>query len=155
MGVFGPDFGLMQDLSSEMDVHSPARIAEQVIQAYKCNKKGYVRNNTASNRAHNTNLIKNYENDPRVFWSNSANRCVLPKCIVLFALFCHSVRSSSASPEREFSRMGWMISSRRASVRPKNADKRLVMGNLLPQKRRLEIEMEKRNIKMKMLFDYC
>ena len=47
-----------------------------------------------------------------------------------------------------------MISSRRASVRPKNADKRLVMGNLLPQKRRLETEMEKRSLKMKMLFDY-
>ena len=76
----------------------------------------------------------------------------MPKSLVEFAHHVHSIQYSSASSEREFSRMGWMISPRRASITAANADKRLALANLLPMKRKLEKEMDVGNFKKRNLF---
>ena len=72
--------------------------------------------------------------------------------LVSFAVFIFSILAGSAGPEREFSRMGYMISPRRSSYTASNANKRLTLSNLIPQKRRLEIVMDERKIKKTKLF---
>ena len=57
------------------------------------------------------------------------------------------------APEREFSRLGWMVSKRRASITAENTDKRLTLGCLLPMKRKLECLLETRKIKKQNLFN--
>ena len=57
-----------------------------------------------------------------------------------FAVFIISIFAGSVGPEREFSRMGYMITPRRSSYTASNAHKRLTatLSNLISQKRRLE-----------------
>ena len=69
------------------------------------------------------------------------------------AHFVFSILAGSAGSEREFSRMGYLLSSRRTSYTPSNSNKRLTLANLLPQKRRLEEIMNARGLKKMKLFD--
>ena len=57
------------------------------------------------------------------------------------------ILAASTNCERAFSRMGWMVSARRASITATNADKRLTLCNQLPQKRRLLELCRERKIK--------
>ena len=53
----------------------------------------------------------------------------------------------SANCEQAFSRMGWIVPSRRAGITANHVDKRLTLCNQLPQKRRLLDVCETRKIK--------
>ena len=64
-----------------------------------------------------------------------------------------SILAGSAGPEREFSRMGYLLTPRRSSYKSSNTNKRLTLANRIPQKRRLEIELNARNVKRRKLFD--
>ena len=114
--------------------------------------KGYVEDNTPENRIRNKKLVRKFRDDPRVFWSNPKHVHSLPRCLVRCAIFVLSIKSSSAGPEREFSRMGWMINQRRSSITAANADKRLTIGNLLPTKRKLTEILSSRKLQKKQLF---
>ena len=94
-------------------------------------------NTTIPNKQANKKLKKKYDKDPRVFWNDSDIREEMPSFVVDFSIFIFSLLSSSANCERSFSRMGWMVSSRRAGITADNVDKRLTLCNQLPQKRRL------------------
>ena len=76
----------------------------------------------------------------------------LPGCLVRCANFVHSIKSSSSDPEREFSRMGWMINKRRSAITAENANKRLTIGNLLPMKRKLSELLSSRKLQKRDLF---
>ena len=91
--------------------------------------------------------------DPRVFWNNSDHAAVMGSYIRAFALFILSILAGSAGPEREFSRMGYLLSSEKTSYKASNTNKRLTLANLLPQKRRLEEIMNVRGLKKSKLFD--
>ena len=106
-----------------------------------------VLNNTMPNKLANKALKKKYDRDPRIYWSDKEVRKSIPSFLVDFAVFIFSLQSSSANCERAFSRMGWMISSRRAGITADNVDKRLTLCNQLPQKRRLLDVCETRKIK--------
>ena len=99
------------------------------------------------NRLHNRRLKQKYDKDPRTFWSDKSHNSSLDPCLNEFAGFTHSIRVAAANCERQFSRMGWMISQRRAKITAPNSNKRLTMMNQLPQKRRLEQLCEEREIK--------
>ena len=101
----------------------------------------------------NTMLKEKYDKDPRSFWTNPATTR-LDEYLVRTAYFVHSIRWASANAEREFSRMGWMISSGQSAITAEHAYQRLTMANQLPQKRRLEELMDEREIKKQELFDY-
>ena len=64
----------------------------------------------------------------------------------------YSISAWSAGPEREFSRMGYLLSSRRSRYTPSHTNKRLTLANLIPQKRRLERLLTVRKIKKIKLF---
>ena len=70
-----------------------------------------------------------------------------------FATFIFSISAGSAGPEREFSRMGYMLSPRRSSYTASNTNKRLTLSNLLPQKRRFESDLAEKKVKKTKLFD--
>ena len=74
-------------------------------------------------------------------------KAFLPGFLSSCAIFLFSIHSVSANCERSFSRMGWMISSRRAGITADNADKRLTISNQIPQKRRLLDLCDQRKIK--------
>ena len=73
--------------------------------------------------------------------------------LISAVMFIFSVFAASANYERIFSRMGYMISSRRARLTADNADKRLTICNQIPQKRRLLDLCEKRKIQKAKLFE--
>ena len=81
-------------------------------------------------------LKEKYDKDPRSFWTSPA-ATRLDENLVRTAHFVHSIRGASANAEREFNRMGWMISSRRSAITAEHAYQRLTMANQLPQKRLL------------------
>ena len=68
-------------------------------------------------------------------------------------MFIFNQFAASANCERVFSRMGYMISSRRAGITADNADKRLTISNQSPQKRRLLDLYDERKIKEAKLFE--
>ena len=72
--------------------------------------------------------------------------------LVSFACFIFSVSAGSAAPEREFSRMGYLLSKRRSRYTAVNTNKRLTLSNMIPQKRKLELIMTLKNIKRQKLF---
>ena len=94
-------------------------------------------NSSRENRLKNKTMKKKYDEDPRCFWNDREARDTSPLFLVSVAIFVFSILSSSASCERAFSRMGWMVANRRAAITADNADKRLALCNQLPQKRRL------------------
>ena len=69
-----------------------------------------------------------------------------------FARYVFSILAGSSGPEREFSRMGYLLSSRRTRYTASNTNKRLALANLLPQKRKLEKIMSTRRLKKSKLF---
>ena len=91
--------------------------------------------------------------DPRIFWNDSNHDAVMGSSLRAFALYILSILERSAGSEREFSRMGYLLSSRRTSYKASNTNKRLTLANLLPQKRRLEEIMNVRGLKKSKLFD--
>ena len=150
--LIGPLFNIFEGIPSQINRESPHALSLRAVNRYTKYSKGYVKNDNMRNIALNEGFTLRYEMDPRVFWGNTKHTNILPKLLVEFALRVHSIRSSSACSEREFSRMGWMISQRRASITASNADMRLSLANLLPMKRKLENAMMKKNIKRINLF---
>ena len=61
-------------------------------------------------------------------------------------------KPASASPERVFSHMKYLVSARRSSITAPNTDMRLTVASLLPMKRKLEDLMNQRSLKKAMLF---
>jgi hypothetical protein len=114
--------------------------------------KGYVSPTSPENIQFNEELKDKYDDDPRIFWSDKNHQNHLHPILVATAIFVLSVLSASANCERQFSRMAALITSRRSSFTANNANKILVLSNLLPQKRRLENIMAERNIKKQKLF---
>jgi len=147
-----PDFSSMPLPPSQINAQSPLMIAQIAFDKYDNYHKGFVEHNSSENRRFNKDLVKKYNQDPRIFWSNPTHANSLPTELVSFAHFCHSVRSASANSEREFSRMRWMISPRRSAITSENADKRLTLENQLPQKRRLESQLREKGVKRQKLF---
>ena len=162
----GPNFGALNNLPAPgaVNMGGPGTSVERVrraLRTYERHNKGYVHsfflpthyfifkvnNNSRDNKRANKKLKKKYDKDPRIFFIKSDVRDELPPFLVDFAIFIFSLQSSSANCERSFSRMGWMISSRRAGITASNADKRLTLCNQLPQKRRLLDVCETRKIK--------
>ena len=95
----------------------------------------------------NEDLKARYDDDPRLFWNDQKHRLALGSSLVELARYMFSIRSSSAGPEREFSRMGFLLSPRRSRYTASNTNKRLTLANLIPQKRRLEEELTSRMLK--------
>ena len=80
-------------------------------------------------------------------------KCIFTSFLVSTVIFIFSVFAASANCERVFSRMSYMISSRRAGITADNADKRLTISNQIPQKRRLLDLCDERKIKKAKLFE--
>lgn len=155
-----PNFVNMQALpDSGVDNQSSLVLAREMIDRYVKHHKGYrsqdpQSDNRRKNRTHNKNLSLSYLKNPKEFWCDSRLTSDLSSQLKRYAVFVFSIRSGAVKCESEFSRMSWMISARRSSYTAENANKRLTMGNLLPQKRKLEQEMEKRKIKKRKLFHF-
>jgi len=92
-----------------------------------------VANTSTENKRNNKNLKRKYDRDPREFWTSAEVPDGLPSFLVDFAIFIFSLVSSSANSERVFSRMSWMIGSRRSGITASNADKRLTLPNQIPK----------------------
>ena len=73
--------------------------------------------------------------------------------LVSFSRYIFSILAGSAGPEREFSRMGYLVTTRGSCYTAENANKRLTLANLIPQKRRLEKALSSRQLKRSKLFD--
>ena len=143
----------MNELPPEVNLFSPKLIAEESMQKYiHYGRKGYVEDSTPQNRARNKRLLRKFTDDPYIFWKDSNHRQALPDCLVRCATFILSIKSSSVAPEREFSRVGWMVNKRRSSITAENTDKRLTIGNLLPMKRKLNEVIVSRKLQKKDLF---
>ena len=97
-------------------------------------------------------MKQKYLKDPKCFWNDRSLCSVLSPKLIDFANYVFSIRSGAVKCKSGFSHMTWMISSRRSSITGPNADKRLTLTDLLPQKRRLESEMQRRGIKRQKLF---
>ena len=103
--------------------------------------------NSVANKATNKALKRRYDEDPRIFWNRSTTKSEFPVFLIDFSIFIFSLLSSSASCERVFSRMGWMVSGRRSSITSENVDRRLTLANQLPQRKRLLTMCDDRKIK--------
>ena len=161
MAAFGPDLMHSNDPGadhSDILLNNPinqTRMARDMLDAYSNLDKKYVVNRGANNKKHNRELVQKYNDDPRKsFWLNSALTSQLKPELKDFANFIYSVISASASPERAFSIMKHIISSRRSSITGPNTDMRLTSQSLLPAKRKLEDLMESRKIKAAKLFHH-
>ena len=148
------------NMSSEGSQASSKEKANREIVDYERYHKGYkihVEESKASEvidiDQYNEDLKAKYDLDPRVFWNDSAHSVLLSSSIRSFARYIFSILAGSAGPEREFSRMGYLLSSRRTRYTASNTNKRLTLANLLPQKRKLEILMKTRRLKRSRLFD--
>ena len=136
----------------EKSFTTPVEIADDAIKKYSNHHKGYPNHREAVNREKILQMKQTYDQDPRTFWANPFHRSKMHSGLTEYALFLFSIRSSSASSEREFSRMAWMLSKRRSSYTTSNTNRMLTCGNLIPQKRRLQQELFKRKVKQRNLF---
>ena len=161
----GPNFSDMGDLPNvaapENHLGTAIEQATRAVDKYLHHSKGYVLQNhyfgisldnfelenSAANREQNKQLKLRYDDDPRVFWNRTSTMAAFPDFFFKFSIFIFSVKSSSASCERTFSRMGWMVSGRRSSITSENVDKRLTLANQLPQRKRLLTMCDDRKIK--------
>ena len=82
-------------------------------------------------------MKKRYDFDPRVFWNRASTKTDFPEFLIIFSIFKFSLLVSSASCERTFSHMSWIVSERRSCITSENGDKRLKLANQLPQRKRL------------------
>ena len=128
--------------------------AASALKQYNEYHKGYMVDGTQDSKRSNYILKKSYDKNPISFWASEHHVSNLSSELVKVALFVFSIRSSSASSEREFSRMGSMIRPRRSSFTASNANKVLTLSNLLPQKRRLGKLRKQKEIKIAELFNY-
>ena len=87
-----------------------------------------------------------------IYWGDMLSVTKYGHLLVEFATWVFSVRPSSASPERTFSRMKFMVSPRRSAITAAHTDMRLAVASLLPQKRKLEELMKDASLKSNGLF---
>ena len=111
--------------------------------------KHEVNNILPAEKKRNKKLVKKYTKDPRIYW----NQTRLPSFLIATVMFIFSIFAASANCERGFSKMSYMISSRRAGITADNADKRLTISNQIPQKRRLLDLCDERKIKKAKFFE--
>ena len=156
--LFGPKLELMRLSRGSGGIMSSSGCAEMHLTAYDRYHKGYM-NVLAHNDIkdqepdhYNDELKAEYDLDPRIFWTNAEHMSAMDDQLVSFAIYIFSIFSGSAGPEREFSRMGYLLSARRSRYTASNSDKRLTLANLIPQKRRLERVMAERKLKRAKLF---
>ena len=157
--LFGPNLGVMNlAAGAELQV-SPRAQAAASLSKYDRYHKGSSQGNpggsveASSVTLSNEDLKENYDSNPRIFWNDPNHRAEMGPDLVSFAIYIFSILSSSAGPEREFSRMGYLDTTRRSSYTSSNTNKRLTLANLIPQKRRLETLLCNRKIKKSKLFD--
>ena len=81
-------------------------------------------------------MENSYEN-PMIYWGDTLSVAKYGDLLVEFATWVFSVRPSSASPERTFSRMKFMVSPRRSAITAAHTDMRLAVASLLPQKKKI------------------
>ena len=115
--------------------------------------KNEINNTVPASQQQNKKLAKKYTKDPRIYWSESSNTSSFPSFLISTVIFIFSVFAASANCERVFSRMSYMISSRRAGITTDNTDKRLTISNQIPQKRRLLDLCDERKITKAKLFE--
>ena len=113
------------------------------------NKTGHIQKR---NKKHNKKLSSSYLKNPKLLWVDVRLTSTLDVALIKYSLFIFSIRSGAVRCETEFSRMSWMISARRSSITAANANMRLTLTSILPQKRRLEHVMQSRNVKKSSLF---
>ena len=153
--LFGPKLSTMMFGASAINTNSQDQ-AVMDISTYELYHKGYrsVPGNDlgGENSQFNNDLKDKYDKDPRGFWSEANHGKAMGSSLVRFARYVFSILAGSAGPEREFSRMGYLISPRRSSYTASNTNKRLTLSNWIPQKRRLESELSSRDLKKIKLF---
>ena len=153
--LFGPKYDMMTSLAGS-ELLSSKEQAIIDVNKYERYHKGYTQTSLAADEpisTANEALKAAYDSDPRLFWSDDTHSLNMGSKLVSFAGYIFSILAGSAGPEREFSRMGYLVSSRRSSYTPDNTNKRLTLANLLPQKRRLEDLLSSRKLKKCKLFD--
>ena len=156
--LFGPKLNQMHLSGGDKSDISPLVKADRMILEYEQYHKGYSQSQVAVELSEQVALTCNedlkvaYDTYPRVFWTDKTHCAVLGSSLVSFARYIFSILSSSARPEREFSRMSYLITKRRSSYTASNTNKRLTLANLIPQKRRLEELLTKRKVKKVKLF---
>ena len=153
--LFGPKLSLMS-LSANSTMSTSRNQAELDISAYELYHKGYRRSGGDADGEGNddfNDILKGaYDDDPRIFWNDGTHGLAMGTRLRELANYIFSVLAGSAGPEREFSRMGYLVSSRRSRYTSSNTNKRLTLANLIPQKRRLEKEIRFRQLKKAKLF---
>ena len=112
--------------------------------------KHEVNNILPAEKKRNKKLVKKYTKDPRIYWNQTSNTSSFPSFLIATVMFIFSIFEASANCERGFSKMSYMISSRRAGI---TADKRLTISNQIPQKRRLLDLCDERKIKKAKFFE--
>lgn len=158
--LFGPKLELMRLSQRSGGIMSSSGCAEMHLTAYDRYHKGYMSvlvDNDINIKdqepdRYNDELKAKYDLDPRIFWTNAEHMSALDDQLISFAIYIFSIFSGSAGPEREFSRMGYLLSARRSRYTASNSNKRLTLANLIPQKRRLERVMAERKLKRSKLF---
>ena len=86
------------------------------------------------------------------YWADGTAVARYDRRLVAFATWVYSVKPASATPERVFSHMKYLISARRSRITAATTDMRLTVASLLPLKRKLEEVLDERSLKRPMLF---
>ena len=148
----GPQF--CEDSSSRSSTDSRASIskAESLLRDFQKECKKLYKPRCPANREENWTLKKKFDENPMTFWGDTLSIAKYGDRLVDFATWVFIVRPSSASPERTFSRMKFMVSPRRSSITADHTDMRLAVASLLPQKRKLQELMKDASIKRNALF---
>ena len=153
--LFGPKLSFVS-LSAASSLSTSRDQAELDISAFELYHKGYRRSGGDTERTvndqFNDTLKEKYDSDPRIFWKDPNHNLAMGCRLTEFASYVFSILAGSAGPEREFSRMGYLVSSRRSSYTAANTNMRLTLANLIPQKRRLESELRFRKLIKAKLF---
>jgi len=137
MEDFGPNLSDVRE--SQLPSDDQGRQASKILDAYIEADKGYLKNVGKKQKRHNYDLKLMYDENPRDnFWLDSEKTAGFDPTLIAFAKYIFTIISASASPERTFSIMKHMISSRRSSITGANTDRRLTVRSLLPMKRKLE-----------------
>ena len=153
MSFLGPLLGDDSQSRSSIASIPSVDIAKTFLRHYqKEYRQLYKRRTSTENRMRNYTLKKKYDANPMTYWGDAQAVAIYDEQLVQFATQVHSVRPASASPERTFSHMKYLVSARRSSITARNTDMRLTVASLLPQKRKLEEEMKYRSLKRAMLF---
>ena len=138
--MFGPKLSYMSLPSGNNGVSSTSAKEKALadILKYEQYHKGYLKSDNeqgqSKNQRLNEELKENYDKDPRLFWANGDHSLIMGSQLASFASYVFSILASSAGSEREFSRMGYLLSPRRSRYTASNTNKRLTLSNLIPQK---------------------